>query len=172
MNYKYENELVADKVYMGKWIFFLFAGVIIAAISYQNITEKDMQLGLYFISAVSILLALLSFNDRTILRVSANEFIVVKYFFSKQFYKSYDISKIEELKYDEKVKSEMYYSSGTVKVLGMDVTPDSMNKYYYHNEIISFIYENKFIEFGKWKEGFDGKILYEILKEKISKEDK
>ena len=51
---------------------------------------------------------------------------------------------------------------------GIDVTPESMKNYYYHKEIISFEYERRNIEIGKWKKKFDAKILYDLIKQKIS----
>ncbi len=83
--------------------------------------------------------------------------------------KTYDLMRIEKLKYEKKVKSDFYSSHGSVKVMGLNVTPESMKTYYYHNEIISFKFKNKLVELGKWKKEFGGEKLFKILSEKIIK---
>lgn len=76
------------------------------------------------------------------------------------------ISELSDLEFRRNVKSNQYTTSGRVRVLGMDVTPESMKTYYHHPEVITFTYRNERFEIGKWKKAFGGEELYRLLKAK------
>jgi len=161
---QFEKKLVNDKMYLSVWIYFVLAGILFGIAFYGQTKNDDLKLPGYIASGVLVLVGFVLSKNYMRIRVAADELIIEKYQFGKLIMKIYDLKKIEKLKYKRRVKSNVYTTSGRIKVMGMDLTPESWKKYYYHKEIISFTYEGRFVEFGKWKQSFDGKNLYDLLK--------
>lgn len=166
MNRHFNTELITDKFYFSVWIYFILAGIIVGVGSYMEAIDETLQIIGYIASGVMVLAGFVLSKNIIRIRVSDDELIIEKYLFGKLTTKFYKLQHIEDLKYQQHVKSSVYFSNGSVKVMGMDLTPESMKKYYYHKEIISFMYEGRSIELGKWKKAYDGQQLYSLLNKK------
>ena len=104
---------------------------------------------------------------KTKIRLSDDALIIENYFLGKISSKEYSLSKIENLSYNRLVKSNYSISTSStkIKILGIDLSPESSNEHYHHNEIISFKYAEDIVEIGKWKKYFDGESLFNLLNE-------
>lgn len=168
MREEFKVELKVDNFSLTK-PFFLF---VLAAISgvyiYQNQTSNPYFWLLFLIPVLIFLSGVYFATEQSFLSFNGSDVILMKSNLGMCKYKYYDIKKIENLELNTHVKSNVSMASAHIRVLGMDVTPESMMDYYYHKEVLSFYYEGKKIEIGKWKKAFDGKKLADVIKNKMS----
>lgn len=165
MNNKFENELKPDRLYFSPWFYCIILSVIFGLIAYNFYNENEKWNNFTIISVSFFLIGIILSRHKVIIRVEGNNLLLIKSLFSNPKINYYDLNKIDNLSYKRDVKSILYFSNGQVRVMGVDVTPDSMRRYYYHKEILSFDFDGKRIHIGKWKKDFNGEKLYKIIKE-------
>ncbi len=168
MNNQYNQELVPDRIYFKKAFYMVAIGVIIGLITYLEKSNEEIMTGAIILSGILIVLGLISLWDKTMIKLYGNELIIEKSLFGKIIHKTIDIRTINKVIYEKHVKSNFYTSSGNIKVMGMDATPESWKNYYYHNEIVAIYVEGKKYEIEKWKKRFEGKKLANIISSKIN----
>lgn len=105
-------------------------------------------------SVLSFLIAKVLSTKEMWIRLDEEQLVVERKILKSTKKKVYNISKIKSLTYQLKVKSETYTTTEHTRVLGVDMTPESKKKYYYHPEILTFYYENRKVTIGKYKEAF------------------
>ena len=165
MDKSFIKELKNDKLTYSKWFIIIVVGLICGIVGFIAELPHEYRIILFIVSIIILIFGFYLSSERINLTVEGNNLLIENnIFFIKN--KCYSIEKIQNLKYSKNVKSSIYTQSGHVKVLGVDATPESWKEYYYHKEIVSFNYEGKEIEIGKWKKEFEGKRLVEIIKEK------
>ena len=163
----FTSELKNNQLFNSIWMTMFIMGLVLGAIAFVSRMDQDIRLILAIIAGVLIVFGLLLSQDRLIIKVEGNTLIIERTFLSRLKVKYYDIKKIEDLNYQQNVKSIVDTSNVKVRILGMVVTPENGKEYYYHKEILSFIYEGKRIKIGKWKKEFNGKALVNIIKERM-----
>lgn len=166
MNEQFNSLLINDRFYFSKWIYFLLAGLIIGLFSFAELRNEPAGILAFVISGLLISLGFLSKNDNTRVRVMGGSLTIEKRLFGRTRIEKYEIKMLEKIEYKRMVKSDFYTSHGNVKIMGVDATPESLKKYYYHKEIVSFEFQGRTVELGKWKKGFEGKKLFLLLNEK------
>ena len=162
----FNKELKTDKIYFTKWVYLIFFGLLLGIAAFGISQNTQFTLKLAVVSGLLILTGIALFNEKTSIRLVGNELIIEHTIFGKLIPKYFDIKRIENLSYRKHVKSNFYSSKGEIRVMGIDATPESWKEYYYHNEIISFNYDGKKIEIGKWKKEFEAKQLYNLIRQK------
>lgn len=168
MKRTFYTELKTDKYLYSRTFNFLIPGVILGYFSYASPFFNEIKLIGILISMILIFIGLVLATERISLRFDGLKLIIDRKYLGISNLKHYELKKMRELRFDKNVKSNQYRKRGEVKVMGMDMTPENMKKYYYHPEIVSFKYENKRIQIGKWKKPFEGKKLFSLLKERIN----
>ncbi|HBG71697.1 MAG TPA: hypothetical protein DDX57_13020 [Bacteroidales bacterium] len=143
----------------------IIIGAVFGYISFIIQYDPLLKLICAVVSGSLIIIGIILSQRKQSICLTSSELKIVTTILNNQKEKSYLLNKIENLQYEENLKSNVYTSKGQVKVMGIDVTPESMKNHYYHKEIISFDYEGRSIEIGKWKKKFDGKILYNMIKQ-------
>jgi hypothetical protein len=151
------TEIRNDKILNSKWVVIVIIGFILGLISLNLPIDNEYSIYLVFGAGLVAVYGLLLSQERTFIKIEGNDFIIEKQFFGSRRAIRYNIKKIENIKYRLNVKSNTYTSAGHVRVLGIDTTPESWKKYYYHKEILSFNCNGKYVEIGKWKKAFGAK---------------
>lgn len=142
-------------------------GVFFRVFSCLNYFDTYLRIVFGAIAAFLIIASSVIVKQRQFIVLTSSDLRVVTTFFSIRFEKTYLLEHIKNLSYKKHVKSDSYTSSGHAKILGVDVTPESMKEYYYHHEILQFDYEGRKIELGKWKKSFDGDQLFQLILQEI-----
>jgi hypothetical protein len=163
MKEEFNVELRPDKFYFSKWLLILIIGLLIGLIFPYIQYIKEYPFYIYIISGMIIVYGLILTQEKKFLLIDGKNFIIETRLINRIKLKKYKIENITNVKYRQNVKSNIYSSTGSVKVGGIDLTPESMKEYYYHNEILSFEYEGEKVEIGMWKKEFDGKNLVRII---------
>lgn len=120
----------------------------------------------YWAIAVAVMLLVLAFGAWSMkkrLRLTMTRLYKESVFLGYRRSSYYLIEKMSHLSVSQNVKSEMYTSSGRVRVLGMDTTPESWKTYYYYPEILYFTYDGHRVEFGKGCEEFGAEEIKEAI---------
>jgi hypothetical protein len=165
MDKSFTKKLKNDRLTNSKWFIIIVFGLICGLVAFIAELPYEYSKVLFIVSVIILIFGFYLSLERIIVKIEGNNLLIENtIFFVKN--KCYSIEKIKNLKYSRNVKSSSYTQSGHIKVLGVDVTPESLKEYYYHKEIVSFSYEGKEIEIGKWKKEFGGKKLVEIIKDK------
>lgn len=154
------TELKYDVIFVSKWFKLLFLGAFLLMFGFS--LPYEVSLFLYLISSIFIIWSVFSLFEKTILRIDGVDFIVETRSLFKIKCKYYNIKRMQKVLCQQNVESML--NSGTrVYLGGMLFTPDALKKSYFHKEIVSFYYNGKLVEIGKWRKKFGGWNLVEEL---------
>lgn len=159
------TELSNEKIFQSRWFKTVIVGFILGTISFNIPIGEKYSILLSICAGLIAVYGLILSQERTFIKIEGIDFIIEKQLFGSNKAIRYNIKRIENIKYRLNVKSNTYNSSGHVRILGIDTTPESWKKYYYHKEILSFNYDNIYIEIGKWKKAFGAKNLVTQIKD-------
>lgn len=166
MKHDFQSNLKPDKLHYSKWVVPCILGIIIGAFAFTH--ELNSEYGQYFaiLSGIFILISIILSTESTKIILDGYKLRIERRILKIPRIKQYNIDRIENLIFKKNVKSRIYISRGHIKIMGVDVTPESMKKYYYHPEIIEFKYEGKKITIGKFKKKFNARLLVEKINTK------
>ena len=168
MSVTFEAELKNDKFYYSKPVITIIIGIVIGIITYQTLNQQDLSYVLYLISIIIFSVGILLLFEKRSIKYDGHNLIIENSVLGFSKFKYFDVKRIQNLTYRKNVKSNVYRSKGEIRVMGFDTTPESWKEYYYHKEVISFNYQGKKIEIGKWKKPFNGEQLVNQLNNKIN----
>lgn len=136
-----ERELILDKQDGGVKLFLIIGGFVLFV--------SDFSIWGFGVAAILLVLAYGAYSMRKRFRLTMTRLYVDKVFLGYKRTTYYVIEKMSHLSVSQNVKSDMYTSSGSLKILGIDRTPESWKTYYYYPEILSFTYDGVRVELGK-----------------------
>jgi len=160
----FEAKLKTEKWTNSKGFIVLVVGFFGGFMVWYGSMQEEVRVLLLVVAGIVMIIGLLFLSEITIIKISGKELIIERNILGKARIKRYLIDKIENLNYRRNVKSNFYTSHGSVRIFGVDRTPESWKKYYYHKEVIRFYYEGNRVQFGKWKNAFGGASLVEELR--------
>lgn len=159
MRYEFQTVLKTDKMQYSKWLVLCVVGILIGAFALIYELKPEHRQYLATLSGICILISIILSTDKTTIILDGYKLRIERTILIIPVVKQYNVDRIENLNFSKNVRSKIYTSRGHVKVMGLDVTPESMKKYYYHPEIIEFNYEGKKITIGRFKKEFNAKLL-------------
>lgn len=158
-----KTKLANDNLLYTKWFITLILGSI--GLLFTLLIDETIELKpiVYITSLLLVSFGIVYSQLKSFIELDNNKLVVSSELFGIMKIAEYEICKMEDLSFQKNVKSTVYTSSSEVKVMGIDVTPESEKNYYHHKELITFFYEGRKVEIGKWKKQFGAQTIVEMI---------
>ncbi len=163
MKYEFQSNLTPDKLQFSKWVVPCILGILIGTFAFSLELKSEYGQYLAILAGIFFLISMMHSTEKTTIILDGYKLRIERTILKIPRVKQYNIDRIENLNFKKDVKSKFYIQRGHVEVLGLNVTPESMKRYYYHPEIIEFIYEGKKITIGRFKKKFNAKLLVGMI---------
>lgn len=160
---RFRAELKNEKLGFNCWFYLFVGGAILFVLSRAT---NELEQGARIMSWAALFLIVaggLTYRDNTSIYLRGQQLVIEKRLLGKIVFRNYELKKMSQLEFEQNVQSILYTTGSTPSKRSVYLNKDN-KEYYFHKEVLSFQYEGKTVEIGKWKSTWGGAELFDMLK--------